>query len=150
MSLNPVQSIESPVSPSIRLMDGCHLTPLHTIREVFKLPTSRQAALILKSLKIPILYIGNEAYYNLYMLDKVLYYASRMGGEGFAAPGTVEKQKGRSMAMFQINDEDMAIINSLDFTIEWLTMSYFRLSGRPGKLKAIVKQATSSLRKGAS
>ena len=102
---------------------------------------------MLEYLKIPILYLGKERWYNLYALDKVLYYLSRVGGGGFVGPGTNAKNSGKTPFLRELTDEDIKVINSVDFTIEWLTMSYFKADGRPRKLKEIVKQARQGLHK---
>jgi len=73
-----------------------------TLREVGSLALamgiSRQAAHSLcQSLRVPLLYIRNNMFFNESALVRILYYLTKAGGPGFAAPGSLYKEKHRDI-----------------------------------------------------
>ena len=88
---------------------------------------TRQAAIrFLRAARIPIIYVGNEGYFNFYTLEKVVFYLTRFGGIGFAAPGSVyknkDKHKSKSLGLISIEltDEDAKKMSSPLFIAEFM------------------------------
>jgi len=71
---------------------------LHSIRSLMDLIGARKlstASHFLRSLRIPIIYIGEEGYFSLSTLERALFYVSRPGSVGFIAPGSSYRNRGR-------------------------------------------------------
>ena len=102
--------------------------------------TSNTAYLILESLNVPLFRVGNRAFFNLYSLDKVLYYLNRMGGPGYIAPGSTLKDSGRykkgkfKVIPTRITEEDVLNMKDPEFEAEWMA------TGPQGRTKAKYKR----------
>lgn len=91
---------------------------------------TRQAAFrLLRALRVPMLHIKGQAYFNMYALEKAIYYLSRHSGTGFAAPGSDYKNKDRHKnkslgnVSIELTDEDVDAMDDPVFVAEWLAMS---------------------------
>ena len=107
---------------------------------------TRQAAFrLLRALHVPLLHITNEAYFNMYALEKVIYYLSRHGATGFSAPGSDYKNKDRAKmthlgdTKVEITDKDIKVMATPLFIAEWQAMG-------SGAKPAAVTNYTSILR----
>jgi hypothetical protein len=52
-----------------------------------------KARTLCKSLHVPLIYIGDSVLFNESTLTRILYYLTKVGGKGFAAPGSRYKDK---------------------------------------------------------
>ena len=83
---------------------------------------------LLRAMRVPMLHIQKKAYFNMYALEKAVYYLSRHGGSGFAAPGSDYKNKDRHKMKhlgnitIELTDEDMHKMGNSIFVAEWLAM----------------------------
>ena len=91
---------------------------------------TRQAAFrLLRALRVPMLHIKDQAYFNMFALEKAIYYLSRHSGDGFAAPGSEYKNKDRHKnkklgdIRIELTDKDLEEMNSSLFMAEYLAMS---------------------------
>lgn len=78
----------------------------------------------LRDLQVPVLYVGDNSYFNAEALDKVMYYITRHGGQGFAAPGSDFKNHHGNSGQIPttMTDEDMEKMEDPVFVAEWLTI----------------------------
>jgi len=87
--------------------------------------TRRAAFALLKALKVPLLHMTDEVFFNMYALEKVVFYLSRHGGTGFSAPGSNHKNHNRknlsrkTPIKVSITDDDLVIMESPEFIAEW-------------------------------
>ena len=142
------KSINLPDSPDdivgIRIADACHMAPVETITKTFG--CSRRSALyLLRNLRIPLVHLGHRVWYNLYAFDKIFYFLTRPEGPGLKAPGTRARERSTVPGAQTISDDDLDTINSPEFTLEWLTMSSFRVYGRSTTYKHAIKTAKANL-----
>lgn len=95
--------------------------PGHNKRELYAL---------LRALGVPLFYDKKKAYFNLYALEKSLHYLMRLGGQGFAAPGSEFKNKqkhkntkaGKSESpIFKVSREDIEKMDDPIIAAERLT-----------------------------
>lgn len=83
---------------------------------------------LLRALRIPLLHIGDNSFFNLYTLDRVLFYLNRLSGPGFAAPGSTFKAKNKHKdpnlghPCLEITDADLAAMQDPVFVAEWLAI----------------------------
>jgi len=85
--------------PSFRLAE---LDRLCRILEISRWAATR----FCRVLKVPLIYIGHRAYYNEFALERVIYVLTRVGGPGFAAPGSYHKNVGKKDVPVEL-DEDL-------------------------------------------
>ena len=93
---------------------------------VEKWDITRNAAFrLLRAVKVPLLHIAGRAYFNMYALEKVIYYLSKHGSSGFAAPGSDYKNKDRHKneslgnVKVEITDKDLEAMDDPIFIAEW-------------------------------
>jgi len=92
---------------------------------------------LLRRLRVPLIYIGKDAYFNLHTLDRVLYYLNRLAGVGFAAPGSTFKNKKQyrktntEHPSFEITAKDIKAMSDPVFVAEWLAIG--SSAAGPGK-----------------
>jgi len=91
---------------------------------------TRQAAFrLLRAVRVPMLHIGKEAYFNFYALEKAIYYLTRHNGMGFASPGSDYKNKDRHKnkklgdVRIELTDADVEKMGDPVFVAEFLAMS---------------------------
>lgn len=88
---------------------------------------SRHAAtLLLKKLRIPLMHVQKQAFFNMYTLEKVVFFLTRFGGRGFIAPGSETKRQGRYVGgsvPTEISDEDVKEMGSALFIAEFAAQS---------------------------
>lgn len=81
---------------------------------------------LLRALRIPLLHIGNNSFFNLHTLDRVLFYLNRLTGRGFAAPGSTFKAKNKhrnpvyGAPLLEITEADLKAMQDPIFVAEWL------------------------------
>ncbi len=91
--------------------------------------TKQAAFRLLRALRVPMLHIAGQAYFNMYSLEKAIYYLSRHASMGFAAPGSEYKNKDRHKnkklgdVRIELTDSDIEEMGSAEFIAEWLAMS---------------------------
>ena len=109
--------------------------------------TKQASYKLLRALRIPLIYLGPAAYFNFYGLEKAIYYLSRHGGPGFAAPGTEYRNKGRHKekvfgdVRIELTAADMKIMASASFIAEWMAI------GPKNSKPAAVAQYTQAITK---
>ncbi len=70
-----------------------HLLELNVFCKFFVM--ERKTALkFFRAMNVPLLHVGQCAYYSEYTLEKAIYVITRPGGLGFAAPGSTKKHQG--------------------------------------------------------
>lgn len=102
------------------------LVELDTLKAWFGL--NRQSGYaFLSALKVPLVHIRNNAYFNLYQLDKALFYVTHIGNKNFASPGSKPKVQGRAKRMnkydIEITDEDLKRMETPEFIAEFYATS---------------------------
>lgn len=109
-----------------QLGDSTLLTKIGVITKRWDI-TDTATTHILRSLRIPIIHIAKDSYFNFYALEKAIFYLSRFGGPGYAAPGSAYKNGKRWAATsckypprLEISDEDIAFMNTPFFVAEWM------------------------------
>ena len=109
-----------------QLGDSTLLTKIEVITKRWGIKDTA-ATHILRSLRIPIIHIAKDSYFNFYALEKAIFFLSRFGGPGYAAPGSSYKNGKRWQAAtckypprLEITNEDVAFMNTPFFIAEWM------------------------------
>jgi hypothetical protein len=93
------------------------------------LGVSRASAMaLLKDIKVPVIYVKKRIFFNIYTLDRVLYYLSRLTSPGYAAPGSNFKTKlcdrklrRKKRGSAPLKAEDLPRLELTDADIEYMT-----------------------------
>jgi len=81
---------------------------------------------LLRSLKVPLFHVGRKSFYNLHTLERVLFYLNRLGGSGYAAPGSLfktknmHKSKAYEQPALEITEDDLRQMGEPIFLAEWM------------------------------
>lgn len=106
--------------------------------------TRRSALSLLRTLRIPVFHVGNEGFFNFHTFEKVIFYLTRFGGPGFAAPGSVYKEKDKyknpklGTVSITLTDEDIENMKQPLFIAEF--MSCGPRNNKPGAINTLIKQ----------
>jgi hypothetical protein len=108
---------------------------------------SRKAASILcSSLRVPLLYISNKAFYQQFALDRALYSLTRWGSTGFAAPKSRYKPKKDSKVLSVVTDDCLKTMDNPTILAEMFFAGGQR--DKPAKILADIMKKLKSIDKG--
>ena len=96
---------------------ACELREIQHLCYAFNL-SRQQGVRLLNSLRVPIFYVGANAFFSQYTLEKVFYFMLKLGGSGFAAPGSDKKAKGRGQVPVTITDDFIEKCSSAEALVE--------------------------------
>ena len=121
-----MSAIKSEPSAMQQLGDSILLTKVGVLSKKFGIKDTASTHM-LRNLRIPIIHIAADSYFNFYALEKAIFFLSRFGGPGYAAPGSSYKNGKRWQAAtcrypprLEITDEDIATMNTPFFVAEWM------------------------------
>lgn len=98
--------------PSFRLQE------LDTLCKFFQVERAT-AAQLCKSMRVPLFYVGDCAYYNEFALERAIYILTRSGGPGFVAPHSSPKMRGTLVGVpREVSDSLQQEIESPATTVE--------------------------------
>ena len=140
----------TPIGTSILLME------LKEASKFFPGRSRQQLGNTLRALGVPLFYDKeNNTFFNLYTLEKILFYLLRVGGDGFAAPGSIYRMKqhykgAKYPPCLQVTEEDIQEMNSPEVAAERLATGPKGKGGRVSylaTLRDIEKNLRNDLRK---
>jgi hypothetical protein len=112
-----------PRSKNQRIGEANLLVEVNELAENFEC-TPRTAIMILTALRIPIVHAPNKKrYFNFHTFEKVLFYLTRCGGQGFAMSGSEFRRHFRQgvdkVTLIEMTDEDMKAMEDPVFVAEF-------------------------------
>jgi len=133
-----------------RIGNANQIASIEVIMDFFGI-TRPAAFQTLRALKIPLLYFGSNAFFNLYSFEKAIFYLSRQGARGFCAPGSQYKSKDRykkkqlGNPFLELTDKDIEIMNSPTFLAEFMASGRNKTSSSSAAYIAAVQKTPSDL-----
>lgn len=114
------------------------LAELDRLCRILQIPRGT-ATRLCRTLGIPLVYIGNCTYYSEASLEKVMFVLSRVGGPGFAAPGSEYKTSGKKGVPTKIDENIQKQFEDPAILVE-MTAAQGRNLGSASKVVDLIKR----------
>jgi len=117
------------------------LVELDRLCRILEIPRGT-ATRLCHALNIPLIYVGKQAYYSEATFERIMFVLSRVGGPGFATPGSEYKTKGKKGIPIQIDDALKKQCGDASILLE-MTAAQGRNVGGASKVVDLIKKIQS-------